>query len=77
MAAVCKLTLQCSCDPQTTVSFADREILHCLVKGLADEDIRRQVLGVVEQMGLDKTVQFIEAEESGKKECTWTVGMLG
>ena len=67
VAAVCKLTLQCSCDPQTTVSFAHREILHCLVKGLADEDIRRQVLGVVEQMDLDKTVQFIEAKESGKK----------
>ena len=55
VAAVCKLTLQCSCEPQTTVSYADKEILHCLVKGLADDDIRRQVLGVVEQMGLDKT----------------------
>ena len=66
VAAVCKLTLQCSCDPPTTVSYADKEILHCLVKGLADDDIRRQVLGVVEEMDLDTTVKFIEAKESGR-----------
>ena len=29
VAAVCKLTLQCTCDPPTTVSYADKEILHC------------------------------------------------
>ena len=67
MAAVCKLTLQCTCDPPTTVSYADKEILHCLVKGLADDDIRRQVLGVVEEMNLDETVKFIEAKETGRK----------
>ena len=67
VAAVCKLTLQCNCDPPTIVSYADKEILHCLVKGLADDDIRRQVLGVVEEMDLDNTVRFIEAKESGRK----------
>ena len=67
IAAVCKLTLLCSCDPQTSVSYADKEILHCIVKGLADEDIRKQVLGVVEEMDLDATVKFIEAKESGEK----------
>ena len=67
IAAVCKLTLQCSCNPPTTVSYADNEILHCILKGLADEDIRRQVLGVVEEMDLDATIKFIEAKESGKK----------
>merc|ERR1711867_232017 len=67
VAAVCKLTLQCTCDPPTTVSYADKEILHCLVKGLADDDIRRQVLGVVEEMDLNTTVKFIEAKESGRK----------
>ena len=67
VAAVCKLTLQCACDPPTTVSYADKEILHCLVKGLADDDIRRQVLGVVTEMDLDTTVKFIEAKESGRK----------
>ena len=67
VAAVCKLTLQCTCEPPTTVSYADKEILHCLVKGLADDDIRRQVLGVVEEMNLDETVKFIEAKETGRQ----------
>ena len=56
-----------SCNPPTSVSYADKEILHCIAKRLADEDIRRQVLGVVEEMNLDATVKFIEAKESGKK----------
>ena len=34
---------------------------------MADEDIRRQVLGVVDVMNLDTTVKFIEAKESGRK----------
>ena len=33
-AGVCSLTVQCSCDPGTVVSYADRELLHCLVNGL-------------------------------------------
>ena len=37
------------------------------MKGVADEDICRQVLGVVEVMDLDTTVKFIEAKESGRK----------
>ena len=37
------------------------------MKGLADDDIRRQVLGVVEEMNLETTVKFIEAKESGRK----------
>ena len=49
------------------MSFADKEILHCLVKGLVDEDIRKQVLGVVEEMDLENTVKYVEAKESGKK----------
>ena len=49
------------------MSYADKEILHCFVKGLADEDIRKQVLGMVEEMDLDTTVKFVEAKESGKK----------
>ena len=66
-ANVCNLTVSCTCQTPSTVSYADQEILHCLVKGLADEDIRRQVLGVVEVMDLDTTVKFIEAKESGRK----------
>ena len=66
-ANVCNLTVSCTCQTSSTVSYADQEILHCLVKGLADEDIRRQVLGVVDVMDLDTTVKFIEAKESGRK----------
>ena len=50
--------------PHQRVSYADKEILHCILKGLADEDIRRQVLGV---MDLDATTKFIETKESDKK----------
>ena len=46
----------CSCDPQTSVSYSNKNILHCIVKGVVDEDIRRQILGVVEEMDLDATV---------------------
>ena len=66
-AMVRKLTMNCSCMPSTSVSFADKEILHCLVKGLVDEDIRKKVLGVVEEMDLENTVKYVEAKESGKK----------
>ena len=66
-ANVCNLMVSCTCPTESTVLYADQEILHCLVKGLADEDIRRQVLGVVDVMDLDATVKFIEAKESGRK----------
>ena len=34
-ANVCNLTVSCTCPTSSTVSFADQEILHCLVKGLS------------------------------------------
>ena len=64
-AAVCKLTVQCSCGQ--IVSYSDKETIHCIIKGLADEEIRKQVLGVVDEMNLDATVRFVEAKESGRK----------
>ena len=66
-AGVCKLTVKCSCDPNTVVSYSDKEILHCLVNGLADKDIRNQVMGKVEVMDLEMTVKFVEAKEAGRK----------
>ena len=66
-SGVCKLTVMCTCDPSTSVSYADKEILHCLLNGLADKDIRKQVLGKLEVMSLDDTVKFIEAKESGRQ----------
>ena len=67
VAEVCKLTVRCPCDPGVQVSYADKEIYHCLVKGLADMDIRNQVMGEVEEMDLHDVVKFIEAKESGRK----------
>ena len=66
-AGVCSLTVKCSCDPSTVVSYSDKEILHCLVNGLADKDIRNQVMGKVEVMNLEMTVKFVEAKEAGRK----------
>ena len=67
LGAGCKFSVECSCEPSTSVSFADKEILHCFVKGLADKDIREQVLGMVEEMDLETTVKYVEAKESVKK----------
>ena len=53
IAEVCKLTVKCPCEPGVQVSYADKEIYHCLVKGLADMDIRNQVMGEVQEMDLD------------------------
>ena len=40
-------------------------ILHALVRGITDEEIREQVLAKTEEMGLDETVKFVEAKETG------------
>ena len=67
IAEVCKLTVKCPCNPGVQVSYADKEIYHCLVKGLADMDIRNQVMGEVQEMDLDALVKYVEAKESGRK----------
>ena len=67
VAEVCKLTVKCPCEPSVQVSYADKEIYHCLVKGLADMDIRNQVMGEVQEMTLDALVKYVEAKESGRK----------
>ena len=66
-AGVCNLTVRCSCDPSTAVSYSDKELLHCMVNGLSDKDIRNQVMGKVEVMDLETTIKFVEAKEAGKK----------
>ena len=51
-SSVCKLTVQSTGNAADLVSYADKWVLHCLVKGLCDEDIRAQVLGCTNDMGL-------------------------
>ena len=45
----------------------NKEILHCFVKGLADKDIREEVLGMIEEIDLETTVKYVEAKGSVKK----------
>ena len=75
-AGVCSLTVRCSCAPSTVVSYADKELLHCLINGLADRDIRNQVMGKVEIMDLESTVKFIEAKEAGTKAGVYLDGVV-
>ena len=68
------LTMNCSCMPSTSVSFADKEILHCLVKGLVDEDIRKKVLGVVEEMTWKTQSSMLRLRSRARRlGTTWTV----
>ena len=73
-AAVCKLTVTCYVGECTEeVSYSTQLILHSLVKGLADTEIREEVLSKTEVMTLDETVKFVEAKEAGR--CS--AGQLG
>ena len=65
-AGVCQYSVQCECGAQ--VSYSDPMIRDTLIVGLADDDIRLDVLGQTKQdMSLDETTRFIEAKESGKR----------
>jgi hypothetical protein len=67
-ASVCTLTVDCTkegCDEK--VSYADKIIQHTLVKGLADQETQKEVLGATKEKNLDDTVLFVEARESSKR----------
>ena len=68
MASICKLTVTCNrvgCGEK--VSYAEREILNTLVKGLYDTETKEEVLSKEPQMDLDATIIFVEARETGKR----------
>ena len=65
-ASVCQYSVKCECDAQ--VSYSDPMIRDTLIVGLADDEIRLDVLGQTNQdMSLEETTRFIEAKESGKR----------
>lgn len=69
-AAVCKFSVSCPRDGcEKTVSYQDEVIRDTLARGLADRDIQLDLLGAQgqTQMSLEKTIQFIEAKEAGKR----------
>merc|ERR1712208_59245 len=49
------------------VSYSDKMILHALVWGIVDEEIRENVLAKTEELGLEETIKFIEAKETGRR----------
>ena len=67
-ASDCELSVQCTATACTEkVSYSDKMILHALVRGIADEEIREQVLAKTEELGLEETVKFVKAKETGRR----------
>ena len=67
-ASACELSIQCTAVACTEkVSYSDKMILHALVRGIADEEIRENVLAKTEELGLEETIKFIEAKETGRR----------
>ena len=67
-ASACELSIQCTAVACTEkVSYSDKMILHALVRGIADEEIRENVLAKTEELGLEETIKFIEAKEPGRR----------
>ena len=67
-AQVCELSVPCTATACTErVSYSDKMILHAMVRGIADEEIREQVLAKTEELGLEETVKFVEAKETGRR----------
>ena len=65
-ASVCQFNVTCECG--STISYSDQMIRDTLIIGLADDDIRLEVLGQADQeKSLDDTIRYIEAKESGKR----------
>ena len=49
------------------MDYTDQMLLDNLIRGLADEEIKRKVLVTPEtECTLEKVIRFVEAEESGK-----------
>ena len=67
LANICNLLTNCVNETCTeTVSHVNATILLALVKGLVDVDTKGKILSKVEQMDLGRTIDFLEARETGK-----------
>ena len=65
-AGVCNFKVGCSCSNQ--VDYSDTMIRDALIKGLADDEIRLDILGESKQdMSLEEVLKFAQAKESGKQ----------
>ena len=63
-AGVCSFTVGCTCTAQ--VDYSDIMVRDALIRGLADEEIRLDILGESKQdMSLEEVLTYVEAKESG------------
>ena len=62
----CKFQVTCTAvNCEQSVDFTDRMVLQQMIRGLADDEIKRKILGKTE-MTLEEAEKFVIAEESGK-----------
>ena len=65
-AGVCSFTVGCTCTAQ--VDYSDIMVRDALIRGLADEEIRLDILGESKQdMSLEEVLMYVETKESGKR----------
>merc|ERR1711888_414056 len=68
LAKVCKLSVTCSAtDCSEQVSYTDTFVKYALIKGLADNEVREELLSQSPELNLDQSLAFIEAKEQGKR----------
>ena len=64
---MCKLPVQCTAaDCGEQVSYTDTFVKYALIKGLADDEVREELLSQSPELTLDQSFAFIEAKEQGK-----------
>ena len=66
-ALLCKFVVQCTCDPQTTVSYADERVAERLIAGLRNQEHQRKILAdadtLVTLKQMVERLQVLEATE--------------
>ena len=66
-ALLCKFVVQCDCDPQTTVSYADERVAERLIAGLRNQEHQRKILAEADTLTTLKQMverlQILEATE--------------
>ena len=67
-AATCSYVVKCSCSPPTNVDYTELVIKDVILNGLADEDIKKEVLGADDLDGLtvEKLISRIEGKETAR-----------
>ena len=67
-AYICKFIVQCPCDPPANVSFMDQMIRNVLIRGIQDQDIQNNILGLEDQeMDLEALLRYVEVREAGRR----------